>query len=116
MTAVEMVSPLHWVGGKHASAKRILAAFPPSSAFDTYVELFGGAAHVFVRKPPERHLEVYNDLNENLVRFWMAARDHPRELQQRIDSLPYSRQLYYAYRSSLREHEPLDDLEQAARW
>ena len=90
MSTIESGSPLHWVGGKHASAKRILAAFPPSSVYGTYVEVFGGAAHVLARKAPEKHLEVYNDLNGDLVRFWMAARDHPQELQERIDTLPYS--------------------------
>ena len=81
MSTIESASLLHWIGGKHASAKRILAAFPPSSAYDTYVEAFEGVAHVLARKALEKHLEVYNDLNEDLVRFWMAACDHAQELQ-----------------------------------
>lgn len=115
-TATHIASPLLWVGGKSASASRILAAFPPPDTYDTYVEVFGGAAHVLVRKPPYKHLEVYNDLNDDLVRFWMAARNQPEALQQRIDSLPYSRSLYGTYRQSLRRHEPMEDLERAARW
>jgi DNA adenine methylase len=71
---------------------------------------------VLVRKPLFKHLEVYNDLNVDLVRFWMAARDQPEALQQCIDSLPYSRSLYNSYRASLRVKEPMDDLERAARW
>ncbi len=61
-------------------------------------------------------MEVYNDLNGDLVRFWMMARDHPEALQARIDTLPYSRQLYRTYRESLNTGEALDDLERAARW
>jgi DNA adenine methylase len=115
-TATRLVSPLPWVGGKNASAERIVSAFPPPDAYDTYVEVFGGAAHVLVRKPPFKHIEVYNDLNDDLVRFWMAARNQPEALQQRIDTLPYSRSLYAAYRQSLRRHESMDELERAARW
>ena len=38
-------------------------------------------------------------------------------IAERIDTLAYSRQLYYAYRSSLRAHDVcLNDLERAARW
>lgn len=114
--ATRLASPLMWIGGKSASAARIVSAFPSAHTYDTYVEVFGGAAHVLVRKPSYKHLEVYNDLNSDLVRFWMAARDQPEALQQRIDTLPYSRSLYSTYRKSLQEHERMDDLERAARW
>lgn len=115
-TATTITSPLCWVGGKSLSARRILEAFPPPDHYDTYVEVFGGAAHILARKVPGSHIEVYNDLNDHLVCFWIAARDQPEALQQRIDSLPYSRSLYYRYRESLRAQEPMEDLERAARW
>lgn len=108
--------PLHWIGGKFYSARRIVAAFPLASTYGTYVEVFGGAAHVMLRKPPENHLEVFNDLNGDLVNFWMMARDHSQELQERVDSLPYSRRLYEDYRASLEHTEPIDAIERAARW
>ncbi len=113
----ELTSPLSWVGGKFYAARRIVAAFPPAASYDTYVEPFGGAAHVLMARAPGRHLEVYNDLNGDLVNFWLMARDHSHALQARIDSLPYSRRLYYDYRASLAGGTtPLDDLERAARW
>jgi DNA adenine methylase len=115
-TAEKLASPLSWVGGKYYAARRIVAAFPSPSSYDTYVEPFGGAAHVLVARPPGRHLEVYNDLNGDLVNFWLMTRDHAAELQARIDSLPYSRAVFYAYRASLADGTPLDDLERAARW
>ncbi len=107
-------SPIIWIGGKYYSASRILAAFPPS--FNTYVEVFGGAAHVLCRKPPSNHLEVYNDINGDLVNFWMHCRDYPQELQARIDSLPYSRQLFTTWHQSLFTDSPLSDMERAVRW
>lgn len=61
-------------------------------------------------------MEVYNDLNGDLVRFWMMTRDHAEALQARIETLPYSRQLYRAYRESLSTDKAMDDIERAARW
>lgn len=116
MSTARRTSPLSWIGGKSASSERIVSAFPPSQTYGTYVEVFGGAAHVLVRKPPSGHLEIYNDLNGDLVRFWMAARDQPEALQQRIETLPYSRSLYYTYRKNLQIYEPMDDVERAAKW
>lgn len=116
MTTVSVESPLSWVGGKYVSAKRILAAFPPPHVYGTYCEVFGGAAHVLVRKQKERHLEVYNDLNGDLINFWMVARDHTQAIQERIDTLPYSRMLYHRYRDSLNAQTAMDDVERAARW
>lgn len=112
-------SPLKWIGGKFNSAERIVAAFPPAGAYDTYVEPFGGAAHVLFAKPPAQHLEVFNDLNGDLVNFWMQARDHTTALQARLDSLPYSRELYYDYHRRLWASGPeaiTDPLERAAVW
>lgn len=112
----KLVSPLCWTGGKFVAARRILAAFPPPETYGTYVEVFGGAAHVLVQKSAGKHLEVFNDLNSDLVHFWMMARDYPETLQQRIDTLPFSRVVYEDYRRSLNTHEPMDELERAARW
>lgn len=109
-------SPLHWIGGKFYSAQRIVAAFPHQSTYKTYVDVFGGAAHVLLRKPPYKHLEVYNDYNKDLVNFWMQCRNHPVELQQQIDSLPYARSLYEDWQASLFDGSPMDDMERAIRW
>ena len=46
----------------------------------------------------------------------MAARDQTTALQERIDTLPFSRAVFYDYRESLLTNEPMDNLERAARW
>lgn len=109
-------SPLPWIGGKYYSAQRILAAFPAPESYNTYVELFGGAAHVLMQKPPDGHVEVYNDVNGDLVNFWMACRDQGEELEVHCRSLPYSRALYYQYHASLFDGTALDPFERAVRW
>jgi DNA adenine methylase len=116
MTTNIVRSPLPWMGGKYYSAARILAAFPTPDRYDVFVDLFGGAAHVLLQKPRTHHVEVYNDINQDLVNFWMQCRDHAAALQERCRTLPYSRALYYQYHESLYNGEPLDPLERAARW
>ena len=109
-------SPLPWIGGKFYSARHIIEQFPVPSAYDTYCELFGGAAHVLIQKKPYKHIECYNDLNGNLVNFWLQARDNLELLEERCSTLPYSRDLYYQYHKSLFDGTELSDLERAARW
>lgn len=109
-------SPLPWIGGKHYSAKNILQAFPHHRGYDVYVDLFGGAAHVLIQKSPYKHVEVYNDINGDLVNFWMQCRDNAAALEERCRSLPYARSLYYAYHKSLFDGTEMDNLERAARW
>lgn len=109
-------SPITWMGGKYYSAPHILQSFPYPSDYDVYVELFGGAAHVLMQKPPSKHVEVYNDLNQDLVNFWMCCRNQAQELEQRCKSLPYARSLYYQYHKSLFDGTPMEPLERATRW
>ncbi|MBO0784163.1 MAG: DNA adenine methylase, partial [Ktedonobacteraceae bacterium] len=102
--------------GKYYSARRILSAFPAAGAYDVYVEPMGGAAHVLMQKSPQHHVEIYNDLNQDVVNCWMWLRDQPQELYERLRSLPYSRALYYRYHASLYDGSDLDSLERAVRW
>jgi DNA adenine methylase len=116
MSTQQVRSPLKWIGGKHASAERIVAAFPPPSAYDRYVEVCGGAAHVLMCKPPYDHEEIYNDLDDNLVTFWQQMQTDARALQERLEALPYARKVYYEFYRSLFDGSDLESLERAVRW
>lgn len=109
-------SPINWIGGKHYSARHIIAQFPLPSQYDTYCELFGGAAHVLMQKTVYRHVEVYNDVNGDLVNFWLQCRSNVDILEEHCRSLPYSRRLYYEYHKSLFDGTELEPLERATRW
>lgn len=111
-----VASPLKWIGGKHASARRILAAFPPAHRYETYHEPCGGAAHVLMLKPKWGHREIYNDLNDDLCNFWLQVQQHADELIERLQALPYSRTLYYEFHLRLFDGSAIEPLERAVLW
>ncbi|MBV9688638.1 MAG: DNA adenine methylase [Ktedonobacteraceae bacterium] len=109
-------SPVPWVGGKHYMAGVIVETFPPSTAYDVYREPFMGGCHVIARKPPFHHYEIINDINGDLVNFWLQLRDHAQDIAARLSTLPYSRKLHYDYYRSLFDRTDLDEMERAVRW
>lgn len=109
-------SPLTQPGGKYYSVKHILPQFPHHSAYKTYVEVFGGTGVLLLNKPPCNHLEIFNDANGDLINWWMQCRNHPEELREQVDSLPYSRQLYKQWKASLFDGSEMSEMERAVRW
>jgi DNA adenine methylase len=98
--------PVKWHGGKHYLARWIVAEFP---AHHTYVEPFGGAASVLLNKPPAM-VEVYNDLDERISRFFRVLREHGDEFRRRLSLTPYSE---VEFRKSAESTD--DEVEQARR-
>lgn len=79
---------LRYHGGKWKLAEWIIANLP---AHRTYVEPFGGAASVLLRKP-RSYAEVYNDLDGELVNLFRVARDEGTELRRRLELTPFARE------------------------
>lgn len=80
---------LRWHGGKWKLAPWIISHFPPHR---TYVEPFGGAASVLLRKP-RAYAEVYNDTWRVAVDVFRCARDPAlaAELERRLRLTPFAR-------------------------
>lgn len=74
-------SPLAWLGGKSRLAPTIIKRLPEHIA---YVEVFAGAAWVLFTKPPSR-VEIINDINGELVRFYRCVRLHLPELLKQFE-------------------------------
>jgi DNA adenine methylase len=82
-------SALRYFGGKWQLAPWIIEHMP---AHRVYVEPFGGAASVLLRKPRSK-IEVYNDLDDEIVGLFRVLQNavHCRELVRRLKRTPYSR-------------------------
>ncbi len=78
---------LRYHGGKWRIAPWIISHFPEHRI---YVEPFGGAASVLLRK--ERcYAEIYNDLDDEIVEFFTVVRDAGELLQKLLKNTPFAR-------------------------
>lgn len=82
-------SPIAWYGGKAYYAEWLIERFPEHRV---YVEPFGGAANVLLRKP-QSEVEVYNDVDDRVVNLFRVVRDPEQfeRLRMLLDLTPYAR-------------------------
>jgi len=79
---------LRYFGAKWRLAPWLLSHFP---AHEVYVEPFGGGAGVLLRKLPSP-IEIYNDLDGDVVNFFRVLREQADTLIRAIDLTPWSRE------------------------
>lgn len=77
-------------GNKASASEWIVRNLPEHRV---YVEAFGGAAGELANKP-ESYIEVYNDLDGDLVNFFDVLRERGDELVDWLRDVPFSRQKY----------------------
>lgn len=86
MTADPRRPALRYYGGKWRAARWIAGHFPPH---ELYVEPFGGSAAVLLRKQRSL-LEVYNDLDLEVVNFFFVLREFGPQLAQAVALTPFA--------------------------
>ena len=98
---------LRYHGGKWRLAPWILSFFP---LHRIYVEPFGGAASVLLRKP-RSFAEVYNDLDAEVVHVFRVLRDPAMAavLREQLELTPWSRREFYD------AYQPTEDPVERAR-
>jgi DNA adenine methylase len=87
------LSAFPYVGGKTRLVDWVTDHLPNHT---TYVEPFGGSAAVLLNKPRSA-IEVYNDLDRDIVQFFEIARDRPDELVEWVRRTPFSEELHAEY-------------------
>ena len=110
-----MDSFMGWIGGKRTLRKAILERFPTDKV-ERYIEVFGGAAWVlFAKEKQAGQLEVYNDINGDLVNLFRCVKYHCGELQREFDWLLSSREQFFDYVAQA-NMRGLTDIQRAARF
>lgn len=98
-----------YYGGKLSHLSRILPLLPRCT---TYVEPFAGSAAVLLNRLPSP-VEVYNDLDGDIVNFFKVLREQPDELERQLRLTPFSR---LEYVQSCTRREDVTDIERARQF
>lgn len=109
-----MNSFISWIGGKKLLRNKIIDQFPCSGSFDRYIEVFGGAGWVLFAKDKHAKMEVYNDVNGELVNLFRIVKYHPEALQKELDGLLMSREVFFD--ELHRNTRGITDIQRAARY
>lgn len=88
-----MQSFISWIGGKKLLKKKIIEQFPES--FDCYIEVFGGAGWVLFEKEKHADMEVFNDINGDLINLYRCVKYHPEALQKELEWTMASREQFF---------------------
>jgi DNA adenine methylase len=99
-----------WMGGKTRLAKHIIPMMPDHTC---YLELFAGAAAIFVKKEPSK-AEVLNDINGDLVNLYRVVRHHLDEFVHQFQYSLASRQMFQWAKDT--QPDTLTDIQRAARF
>ncbi len=110
-----MNSFLSWIGGKKLLRKKILEAFPDEGTYSRYIEVFGGAGWVLFSKEKHASIEVYNDVNGELVNLFRCTKYHPEALCKELEYTIMSREQFFDAKDQI-QMRGLTDLQRAARF
>ena len=91
MQRTKLKAPFGWVGGKTQLAPDIIKQIP--NDHKTYVEVFGGAGSVLYQKEPSK-LEIFNDINSELINLHRIIRNNPQSLSIYLKDLLISREIF----------------------
>lgn len=109
-----MNSFIPWIGGKRLLRKRIIEEFPKPECYDRYIEVFGGAGWVLFAKERHTELEVFNDINGELINLFRIVKYHPEALQKELEWTFSSREIFM--RCEEENFNSFTDVQKAARF
>ena len=110
-----MDSFMTWIGGKKALRGKIVEQFPAHGTYNRYIEVFGGAGWVLFSSDRHATMEVYNDVNGNLINLFRCIKYHPDAVQDELQYILLSREQFYDAREQI-EIRGMTDIQRAARF
>ncbi|MDE7425562.1 MAG: DNA adenine methylase [Lachnospiraceae bacterium] len=110
-----MNSFISWIGGKKLLRKRILEEFPEQEIYNRYIEVFGGAGWMLFSSDRHAKMEVYNDVNGNLINLFKCTKYHPEALQKELEYTLMSREQFFDAKEQI-DTRGLTDIQKAARF
>ena len=109
-----MRSFIGWIGGKSQLKKHIIPLIPESCS--RYIEVCGGAGWVLFGKDKVKgQMEVFNDIDGDLINLYRQIKNNCDELQHEVDWIQ-SREMFMSFRYELENNLPLTNLQRAARY
>lgn len=108
-----MNSFIGWIGGKKLLKEAIVQKFPEK--IGRYIEVCGGAAWVLFHKEKHAEIEVYNDVNGELVNLFRCIKFHCPELQRELHFMLNSRELFEDFKAQY-NIRGMTDIQKAARF
>ncbi len=110
-----MNSFIGWVGGKKALRDVIVSEFPVEPV-KKYVEVFGGAGWVLFHKEKlSKQLEVYNDVDSNLVNLFKVVKYHPKEFEREMELTLPARETFNDFKEQI-DVSGLTNIQRAVRY
>lgn len=109
MKSTTLKAPFGWIGGKSKLAKDIISLIPKNHIL--YIEVFGGAGSVLYAKEKSK-VEVFNDINSELINLHKAIRNNAETLAIFLNKLLISRELFNDIKN--KNFKPSNKIEQAA--
>ena len=108
-----MDSFIPWIGGKKLLRKEIVNRFPDDYTKYKYVEVFGGAAWVLFYKQASV-LEIYNDINGELVNLFKCVKYHAEAIEKELECMLNSREIFEGFKNQNIKY--MTDIQRAARY
>ena len=102
---------LKWVGGKRKLLPLIQKHFPKE--FSSYYEPFLGGGAVFLGTSIDVP-SFLSDVNSKLMDLYLTVRDHPKDLLDAIESLPFANTEEDFYIAREMYNQPLDLVERSS--
>ncbi|MHB9010618.1 MAG: DNA adenine methylase [Ignavibacteriaceae bacterium] len=104
-----------YCGGKSFTVPWIISNFPSNYKDLTYCEVFGDGSWVLFKKEPST-IEIYNDLNRDLVNLFSVIRGHYKEFSHRAEWSLHSRAMFEVAKEKLSNNRFLSQSERAMHY